>query len=113
LARPRAAAAAEAGGRRAPVVRCLLDAFRAASRPQEELVQAVRLLVLPMLEASYAAGQAVVDEAMLQAMVADMFDPPDELAGARPPGCGGKLGICPQRAMPGVASVCAPGRRGA
>ena len=64
------------------MVRFLLDAFRAATRPQEELVQAVRLLVLPMLEASYDAGQAVVDEHMLQAMVTDMFDPPDELVGA-------------------------------
>ena len=66
------------------VVRFLLEAFRTASRPKEELVQAVRLLVLPMLEASYDAGQAVVDDAMLQAMVTDMFDPPDELAGASP-----------------------------
>ena len=63
-------------------MRFLLDAFRAATRPPEELVQAVRLLVLPMLEASYDAGQAVVDEHMLQAMVTDMFDPPDELVGA-------------------------------
>jgi len=83
---------------RAQVVRFLLDAFRAASRPQEELVQAVRLLVLPMLEASYAAGQAVVDEAMLQAMVADMFDPPDELAGARPPGPAAAAAALPERA---------------
>ena len=62
-----------------------MDAFRARSRPQEQLVQAARVLVRPMLEAGYAAGEAVVDTAMLADMVASMFDAPEELAGTECP----------------------------
>ena len=46
-------------------------------------MQAASLLVMPMLEAGYEAGEDIVDEAALQVMVTNMFDPPDELASAR------------------------------
>ena len=49
---------------------------------QDHLVHAVKLLVLPMLEASYNKGEAVVDDATLAAMVKHMFDPPEELTSA-------------------------------
>ena len=95
------------------MVRFLLEAFRAATRPQEELVQAVRLLVLPMLEASYDAGQAVVDEQMLQAIITDMFDPPDELVGAptlrrHPGGPGSGAEAVLGRAVCGLQSCVRP-----
>ena len=65
------------------ILRHFLEAFRTQSRPQEQLVQAASLLVMPMLEAGYEAGEDIVDEEALQVMVTNMFDPPDELASAR------------------------------
>jgi hypothetical protein len=69
----------------AQILRHFLEAFRAQSRPQEQLVQAASLLVMPMLEAGYEAGEDIVEEEALQIMVTNMFDPPDELASARAP----------------------------
>lgn len=45
-------------------------------------MQAASLLVLPMLEAGYEAGEAIVDDEALTTMVTTMFDPPDDLASA-------------------------------
>lgn len=66
------------------VLRHFLEAFRQRSRPQEQLVHAARLLILPMLEQGFASNQAIVEADMLNTMVADMFDPPDDLASKRP-----------------------------
>ena len=65
------------------VVQHFLASFETRARPQEQLVLAVRHIVLPLLEASFKQGQTVLDEAMVKAMVVHMFDPPDEQAGAR------------------------------
>jgi hypothetical protein len=65
-------------------LRFFLKAFREQSRPQEQLIQAASLLILPMLEAGYAAGQVIVDDEDLSIMVTDIFDPPDELASPFP-----------------------------
>jgi hypothetical protein len=67
------------------ILRHFLDAFQAQSRPQEQLVQAASLLVMPMLEAGFEAGEDIVDDEALQIMVLNMFDPPEDLASARPP----------------------------
>ncbi len=64
------------------ILRHFLEVFQAQSRPQDQLVQAASLLVLPMLEAGYEAGQAIVDDDALTTMVTIMFDPPDDLASA-------------------------------
>ena len=68
----------------AQILRHFLEVFQGQSRPQEQLVQAASLLVLPMLEAGYEAGEAIVDDDALTTMVTIMFDPPDDLASARP-----------------------------
>lgn len=62
------------------VLTFFLDAFREQSRPQDQLIQAASLLILPMLEAGYAAGQVIVDDDALNVMVTNIFDPPDDLA---------------------------------
>ncbi len=67
---------------RAQILRHFLEVFQQQSRPQEQLVQAASLLVLPMLEAGYEAGEAIVDDDALTTMVTIMFDPPDDLASA-------------------------------
>ena len=54
-----------------------LDAFQKQSRPVEQLVQAASLLILPMLEAGYDAGENIVDEESLTTMVNSMFDQQD------------------------------------
>ena len=54
-----------------------LDAFQKQSRPVEQLVQAASLLILPMLEAGYDAGEHIVDEESLTTMVNTMFDQQD------------------------------------
>ncbi|EIE23491.1 hypothetical protein COCSUDRAFT_65942 [Coccomyxa subellipsoidea C-169] len=64
------------------ILRHFLEVFQQQSRPQEQLVQAASLLVLPMLEAGYEAGKAIVDDDALTTMVTIMFDPPDDLASA-------------------------------
>ena len=66
------------------MLRHFLAAFRSRTRPEEQLVHAVRLLILPILEQGFAQGQAIVEADTLQTMVSDMFDPPDELASAPP-----------------------------
>lgn len=69
----------------AQILRHFLEVFQGQSRPQEQLVQAASLLVLPMLEAGYEAGEAIVDDDALTTMVTIMFDPPDDLASAHQP----------------------------
>ena len=59
-----------------------LDAFQKQSRPVEQLVQAASLLILPMLEAGYDAGENVVDEESLTTMVNTMFDQQDGASSA-------------------------------
>ena len=54
-----------------------LDAFQKQSRPVEQLVQAASLLILPMLEAGYDAGENIVDEESLTTIVNSMFDQQD------------------------------------
>lgn len=59
-----------------------LDAFQKQSRPVEQLVQAASLLILPMLEAGYDAGENIVDEESLTIMVNTMFDQQDGASSA-------------------------------
>ena len=63
------------------VIAHFLEAFRTRSLPQEQLMLAVRHLVLPLLEASLDAGQAILAPPSVQAMVSLMFDPPEEQSG--------------------------------
>lgn len=46
-------------------------------------MQAASLLILPMLEAGYDAGENVVDEESLTTMVNTMFDQQDGASSAR------------------------------
>ena len=48
---------------------------------QDHMVAAAKLLVLPILEASFDRGEDVVDGELLDAMVKHIFDAPDDLAG--------------------------------
>lgn len=64
-------------------------------------MQAASLLVMPMLEAGFEAGEDIVDEEALQIMVLNMFDPPEDLASAQP--------LCPPSAR--FLLLCAPGKR--
>ena len=64
------------------VIQHFLSSFQDSSRPQEQLVLAVRHIVRPLLQASFRQQQAVLDADMVRAMVTHMFDPPDEQAGA-------------------------------
>ena len=59
-----------------------LDAFQKQSRPVEQLVQAASLLILPMLETGYDAGEHIVDEESLTTMVNSMFDQQDGASSA-------------------------------
>ena len=59
-----------------------LDAFQKQSRPVEQLVQAASLLILPMLETGYDAGEHIVDEESLTTMVNSMFDQQDSASSA-------------------------------
>ena len=57
-----------------------IEAFRERKRSQEQLVCAAKLLIRPMLAASYERGEAVVDKDVLDIMIQHMFEPPEELA---------------------------------
>ena len=64
------------------ILREFLDAFQKQSRPVEQLVQAASMLILPMLEAGYDAGEHIVDEESLTTMVNTMFDQQDGASSA-------------------------------
>ena len=48
---------------------------------QDHMVAAAKLLVLPILEASFDRGEEVVNGELLDSMVKHIFDAPDDLAG--------------------------------
>ena len=48
---------------------------------ETRIVQAIRLLVIPMLERSFAAKQDVLTQEMVDHIVIEMLDPTDEAAG--------------------------------
>ena len=60
-------------------------------------MQAASLLVMPMLEAGFEAGEDIVDDEALQIMVLNMFDPPEDLASARLPFMPFVLPLAPPR----------------
>ena len=68
---------------RAQIARFFLARFQAQPRNEEQLCQAVRHLMLPLLEHAFAQTppEPVLEASTVQGMVAHMFDPPEEQAG--------------------------------
>jgi hypothetical protein len=69
------------------IMRYFIECYGQRSRPEEQLVQIARLLILPMVNAGFDADEKIVDEEMLALVVSSMFDPPEDLAGTPHPTC--------------------------
>lgn len=65
------------------IARYFLDSFQSCTRSQEQLCQAIRHIILPLLDHALqqTPPEPVLDAALVQGMVAHMFDPPEEQVG--------------------------------
>lgn len=63
------------------VLKHFLALFIGKKVPQEQLVSAVKLVIIPMLERAFEQNQPVVDDTSLNTIITQLFDPPDDIAG--------------------------------